>query len=137
LSKRNKHLIVGLVIVAAVGITGWEIFRPGEPPRVRELTGAEITALDPAAGSAEIEFAHPKTGKLMRLHGTVGEECEILLNGEPVTVADLQVGDTVDVRGRIHQSFTDVTVEALWVSARREVASSAPEADSETSPPTP
>lgn len=119
---RKVLIIIGIVVIAIVAIR----MRTSSETKVRELKGAVVTKFDPAARTAEIEFKHPKSGKPMRLAGTVTPECEVLVNNEPAELAELRVGDKVDVRGVIHQGFTEYTVEARWVNAHRPTAETQP-----------
>lgn len=122
---RQIGLVIGVVVLASA-LAGWQIVRPGGPPRERTLSGAVITQLDVAARTAEIEFIHPKTGDSVRLSGRVPPACEIQVNGLPATLAELRVGDMVDVGGTVQRRLLTYVVEAHWVSAARRAPASRP-----------
>jgi hypothetical protein len=69
-------------------------------PKVREVE-ATITFVDPSARRASIETTHPKSGAAVEVNGEVPPECTITINGQPADLADLRVGDSAVVRGRV------------------------------------
>jgi hypothetical protein len=116
-SAKRIRFIVILALVLAVGIVVWRIARP--QVAVRELKDATITMIDSGTGTAGIEFVHPKSGQKVPLSASVGPKCTITLDGKPVTLKDLRIGDKVDVRGVVTKSLADISVEPQQVTARR------------------
>jgi len=119
----KKVLVVGIIVVVVAGVASWRAVRRRPAPRTREITGATIRTLDVARQMAEVEFAHPKTGRRIRLTGTLAPGCEILVDGQPATLADLQVGDLVDVRGTV---YPDYSVQADRVCVYRALSDTSP-----------
>jgi len=124
-SAKNIRIVVLLVLVLAIGIVVWRVTRP--QAAVRELSNATITAIDAGAGTAEIEFVHPKSGQKVPLSANVGPKCSITLDGKPAALKDLRVGDKANVRGILTKSLLGSSVEPLEVTVKRGTgAASAP-----------
>jgi|GEM_PF-3480042 hypothetical protein len=102
----KKALVVGIIVVVVAGVASWRAVSRRPAPRTREIAGATIRMLDVARQTAEVEFAHPKTGRRIRLTGTLAPGCEILVDGQPATLADLRVGDLADVHGTVYPDYS-------------------------------
>lgn len=118
-TRRQARIIIILLVVVILGDLTWQLLRPRKAGKVRELTGATITAIDPHQRTAEIEFLHPKSGEKMRLAADVPAGCEILLDGKPLPLAELRVGDKVDVKGTINQTLLGASVHPQQVRVVR------------------
>lgn len=118
-SNRTIRIAAFVVIAAVVVICGYgyRMMRPIE----REVSG-RIVAIDAASRRAELEFAHPKTGQIIRLAGDVPPDCEVRIDGRPAELADLRPGDNVVVFGSLYRLTGSVT--AKWVRATRNTATS-------------
>ena len=101
-----------LVVVAtlAVAVT-YRLLRED----VRTITGT-ITRIDLETRTASIEFVHRKTGRTLRIDGTVPPDCDIRIDGRPARLSDLKVGQHTTVQGTIHR---DATISANWVRVTR------------------
>ena len=119
----KKGLILAALAIVVLAMIVWQILRRVPQARVRELANATITKLDPAKGVAEIEFVHPKSGREMKLTGSLAENCQIFINDQPATFAELRVGDKISVRGMVHP---DYSVEAEWVRVTRPASPTQP-----------
>lgn len=117
-ASHRKALIVTFIVVVAVAAIAWQAIKSIPRARYYTLEGAIITAIDPSARTAEIEFIHPRSGRVQRLSGTLAPGGQITLNGAPATIEDLKVGDTVTVGGMVGR---DLTVAADKVFATRPV----------------
>jgi hypothetical protein len=114
----KKALAIGAVLIVILAVAGWQL-RKSQGPRVRELAGATLTMIDAAKGSAEIEFVHPKSGRKLKLTGTMAPGCQILIDGQPAQLADVRVGDVADLKGTVYSTFSGYSVQADRVSIRR------------------
>lgn len=115
-AKARKGLIIGVIVVVAVIIVGWQVAKKLRPIEY-EIKDAKITKLDIAARSAAIEFVHPKTGLVTAVETTsIPDDCPVEINGRPAQLSDLRVGDVCNVRGMVH---ADRTVVPLWVHVTR------------------
>jgi hypothetical protein len=112
----RKALIVTFLVVVGVAAIAWQVIKSIPQARYYTLEGAIITAIDPPARTAEIEFIHPRSGRVQRLKGTLAPGGEITLDGAPATIDDLRVGDTVTVGGMVGR---DLNVAADKVLATR------------------
>lgn len=118
-------------MVAAIG---WQVAKLARP-REYELKSATITKLNTATRSGEIEFIHPKSGRTQKVSAQhIPEDCEVLINGQPAELSDVQVGDTVAVRGLV---YPDYTVEPRWVRVTRQAPQSQPAATQPATPDSP
>ncbi len=115
-AARRKWAIVigaGAVLVAA-GV--WRAVVWAQP-RAYELKSAVVTRLDVSARSGEIQFVHPKSGRTTYVGADrIPEDCEIRINGESATLADVQVGDTVAVRGLVYPLSRTVQPQQILVT---------------------
>ena len=114
----KKAVVVAAIVIVVLAVAGWRIARQRQLPRVREITGATITMLDVARQTAEVEFVHPKTGRMIKLPGTLAPGCQIFIDGQPAGLADLRVGDVASVRGTIYSGYS-VSVQADVVRVTR------------------
>ncbi len=132
----RKILIVAFIAIVAVAATAWQVIR--SIPRARYYTaeGAIITAIDAPSRTAEIEFIHPRDGRVRRLNGTLAPNGQITLNGAPATVDDLKVGDTVTVGGMVGRDLTVAADKVIATRATQNPAT-APSTQSTTQPSTP
>lgn len=69
-----------------------------------EMGRGTIRTLDVATRQASVEVIVPATGVTRELHGEVASDCAIEIDGKPATLADLRVGDAVEVRARIDRT---------------------------------
>jgi len=123
-SIHKSALIVAVLAVGAVGAVTWRAAHWARP-RQYELKAAVVTQLDVQARRGEIEFVHPKSGRTMTVAAEhIPENCEILVNGRPATLADVRVGDAVAVRGLINP--LDGSVQPEWVHVTRPADTAAP-----------
>jgi len=95
--KRRVWIIGSLAMLLIVALY------QGGTAKVREITGT-VTSLDPTARTASLVFAHPKTGEPIELSGQVPLECDIRIDDKPAQIAELKVGDVVQVRATIHNN---------------------------------
>lgn len=115
-ARGRKAVVVTFIVVVALAAITWQVIRSIPQTRYYTLEGALITAIDPQARTAEIEFIHPRSGRVQRLTGTLAPGGQITLNGRPATVDELMAGDTVTVGGMVGR---DLTVAADKVFATR------------------
>jgi hypothetical protein len=108
-------MVAGLVILCVVAI-GWETAQRALRTQVRTVEGT-IVQIDAATRQAAVEIVHPKTGKPLRIEGSVPEGCDIQIDGEAARLADLRVGERVRVEGTIKP---DLTIVANWVRVTRQ-----------------
>ncbi len=126
-SARKGLILTAIAVIIIAGLS-WKLLKRPKSQE-REITGARITKLDSATRTADIEFLHPKSGTDIKLHGTAAPDCEILINDQPATFADLRVGDVATLKG----VYSGSKVEAKSVHVRRGTAQSRPA--SSTAPP--
>jgi hypothetical protein len=119
----KKTVVVGAIVVVVLAVAGWRVSRLRQPPRVRELAGVTITMLDVAKQTAEVEFVHPKSGRTIRLSGTMAPGCQIFIDGQPARLADVRVGDVATVHGTV---YPDYSVQADLVRVTRAGPSTQP-----------
>ncbi len=71
---------------------------------VVEMGNGTIRSLDPVKRQASVEVILPATGTTRELQGDIAPDCAIEIDGKPAALADLRVGDSVQVRARIDRS---------------------------------
>jgi hypothetical protein len=118
----KTRIIIAVVGVAVVVIAAVQ-YRKQREKSLRQIQGT-ITSIDVASHMAAIEFVHPKSGQRFQLSGRVPPTCDIRINGEPATLADLKVGEQVRVEGSIDSSKR-VVAKSVWVT-RAPAPASAP-----------
>lgn len=119
----TKGLLLALIGLIVLGGVSWQVWRLTRP-RDYTLKSATITQIDAARRTGEVEFVHPKSGQTMRVTANyIPPECEITINGEPATLADVRVGDTVAVHGT---AYADNTVKPAWVRVKRTTGATQP-----------
>lgn len=128
----RKALLLTILGAAVLGGVAWQIVRAIPTPRVRTLANARITHIDAAARAAEIEFTHPRSGKVTRLNGVLKPDGQVFVDGEPATIADVRVGDLVEVKGMV---IPPDRVEAEWVRVTRSPSTTRPAATQPSSAP--
>jgi hypothetical protein len=116
LARRHKALLLTLVVVVVLAAVAYQVYRSIPRARVGQIDAATVTAVNPEQRTAEIEFTHPRSGRLIRLKGTLAPAGQLLIDGEPAPLAELRVGDRVAVRGTL---YPDYTVTAEWVRVQR------------------
>jgi hypothetical protein len=109
----KTRLIIAVVAIVVVIVVGSE-YRRQQKDSVRQIEGT-ITAIDVAARQASVEFVHPKSGQRFQLAGDVPADCEIRIDDKPATLADLKVGDVVQVKGTMGDNRR-VTATAVWAT---------------------
>lgn len=114
---RQTRTIVVIAVVVAVAV-GYFIFV--NMPRVFDVEGT-ITWIDPEKNEASIEFLASWSGKIHEITGRVPTDCEILLNGEPATLADLEAGDSAKVKAEYVRKTK--TIRPLRVQVTRPAGS--------------
>lgn len=115
-TQRKAAILVGLGVVLVIAVV-WRVVLWTQP-REYELKSAVVTRLDVPGRSGEIQFVHPKSGRTMFVAADhIPEDCEILINGERATLADVRVGDTVAVRGLVNP--LNQSVQPEWVHVTR------------------
>lgn len=92
-------------------------------PREYEVPSATVTKLDLAKRTAEIEFVHPKNGRMIAVAGSIPRDCTIYIDDKLAQLDDVRVGDSVAVRGMI---YADHTVRPNWVRVKRGLAATQP-----------
>lgn len=122
--------VIGLLALAALGLYS---ARSSLSTAVRTVSGV-ITQLDVPTRAAAMEITLPRTGKTVEIKGQVAPDCEIRIDGAAGTLADLKVGDAVEVTGAFSRSRT---VTAQRVLVRRAAMGSATQAAPVPPPPTP
>lgn len=120
--RRLVVALVGVVVVAALGAhQAWKTLRP----RVVTVQGT-VGTIDLVNRSAALQIVHPKTGQLIEIPGSVPDNCEITIDGQPATLADVRSGEMVTVNGAL-SATGKATVN--WVRVHRAAApTSAPTA---------
>jgi hypothetical protein len=91
-----------LAVVLIVGLAAFEFLRSSSRRFVHEASGT-VVAVDSAARTAKLEMIDPANGATRQFDGAIPETCKITVNGTPATLADLRVGDAVQVRVRIER----------------------------------
>lgn len=115
-TRRKAVVLIGLGAALVVAVV-WRVVLWTQP-REYELKSAVVTQLDVQARSGEIQFVHPKSGRTMLVAADhIPEDCEILINGQRATLADVHVGDTVAVRGLVNP--LNQSVQPQWVHVTR------------------
>lgn len=106
-SRAARKWVLAVVLVVA-GVAAIEFLRTSSRRFVHEASGT-VVAVDPAARTAKLEMIDPANGATRQFDGAIPETCTITLNGRPAALADLRVGDAVQVRVRIerHGSRSD------------------------------
>ena len=106
-SRAARKWVLAVVLVVA-GVAAIEFLRTSSRRFVHEASGT-VVAVDPAARTAKLEMIDPANGATRQFDGAIPETCKITINGRPATLADLRVGDAVQVRVRIerHGSRSD------------------------------
>ena len=121
----QKALILTVFGLVVAGLAIWQVRRLAQP-REYDLKSATVTKLDAAKRSGEIEFVHPKSGQAMTVTAKeIPADCQISINGNPATLADVRVGDTVGVRGLIYADHT-VKPQRIRVTRAEAATQSAP-----------
>lgn len=134
-TARRNTLIVGALGVVLVTAVAWRAARWGQP-REYELKSAVVTRLDVQKRTGEIEFIHPRSGRTMTVSADrIPDDCEILVDGKDADLADVRVGDVVDVRGLVNP--LDQSVRPHRVHVRRAVPATGPVTASPGGPRTP
>ncbi len=110
--------LAGIVVIIGAGI--WYAVRATTPIE-RSIKGT-ILEIDPQARTATLEFIHPKTQQRFPLTGEIADDCAILLNGRPLTPADLRVGMRVEAHGLLYRGMMAPRVVATRVSVLDEGA---------------
>ena len=124
-SAGKKILLLSIIGVVAAGAIVWQVVRAVPRARAAKIDSAVITFIDPKTRRAEIEFIHPRSGRVTTISGTLAPNGVVTINGQAATVDDLRVGDRASVGGMFHP---DATVVAEWVRVTR------PEGASSTQP---
>lgn len=109
----------GLVVVAIL----WSAFHVRTTTVKRELEGGKVISLDPETRTGTLEYIHPESGQRIELSGTIPPGTEILINGEPATLEEIEVGELVTVEGRIDHK-RNITVN--WIHVDRESPATTP-----------
>lgn len=122
--------VIGLLALAALGLYS---ARSSLSTSVRTVSGV-ITQLDVPTRAAAMEIVLPRTGKTVEIRGQVAPECEIRIDGAVGTLADVKVGDAVEVTGAFSRNKT---VTAQRVLVRRATTGSATQAAPAPPQPTP
>lgn len=119
LSKSQK-IFIG--IAALLGFCIWAGFYVYDEfkPRHRAVDGT-LVALDAASRTATLSFIHPKSGESMTLKGTVAEDCEILIDGNPQSLGELRAGMQATVEATV-RSGSAVTATRIAVRTARSSA---------------
>jgi hypothetical protein len=113
--KSRGGLMGALVLLVALSIGGVYAYKAVQP-REGKVRGS-IAAIDVSARTAMLDVIHPKTGVAFQVSGTVQDDCRVELDGAPVGLEQLRVGDTVEVRGLM--SRLTGSMEATEVRAKR------------------
>jgi hypothetical protein len=91
----NKKVTIGIVIAAVAIMIIYGIVQYMFRPRIVEVTGT-ITHVVPEERKASFEFEW--RGDMMEKTAEVPEDCELLLNGEPVEMKAFRAGDQAEVK---------------------------------------
>ena len=75
-----------------------------------------VTSIDLQTRNASIEITHPETGRTLLIEGYVPPECDIRINGMPVELSALRVGDQAEVEGTLQRGEP---ISVNWVRVQR------------------
>lgn len=110
--KRIATALIGVAVLATAGLGyAYRELRP----KVHTVEGT-IVQLDPESRRATIEIRHPRTGQLIDVRGEVPADCEIHIDGQPASLADLKLGERARVQGTI---TVNGRITARWVRVHR------------------
>jgi hypothetical protein len=119
--RQKKPWVIAALLILCVVAIGWETTRRIGQTQVRTAEGT-IVQIDTATRQAVFEIVHPKTGKPLRIEGSVPQECDIQIDGKAAQLADLRVGEKVRAEGTI---YPDLAIVVNWVRVHRPVAATA------------
>lgn len=110
----NKFVRVALFVVLALGVIGFGYGFKLAAPIEREVSG-KIVSLDVATRRGEFEFVHPKNGQPIKLVGDIAPECAITIDGATANLADLRVGESARIYGRLSRLSGEVVAQRVQV----------------------
>ena len=113
-SKTPLWIGIAVIVIGAILISARGYFAG---PSTREIeTSFVITFLDASRDHAVIECDHPLRGTKVEQPINIPESCEISINGEPATLADLKIGDEGIGRGVWNRETKSVDPLSLAVT---------------------
>lgn len=121
-ARQRLVLIMAAAATGVMALAGIVAARLLSEEQSVTVTG-RIVRIDLEARTAAIEFRHPKSGQLMTVEGDIPTACDIQIDGRPASLADLQVDETITVRGTIHW---DHSISAEWARVTRAQPMTAP-----------
>jgi hypothetical protein len=132
----GKTFAIGGAAVAILGV-GYYLVLPDAMAAVKvyPLDG-KITWVDYDTREASLEFKHPRTGTLREMTKEIPEDCEILIDGQAASFADLRVGDEVLVQGKWNRRTKEIHILSVTL-VERPLAAPEPSEPSESSAPAP
>ncbi len=125
----TTRIVIFAIIVIVVGVSIY--FRQSAQSEPRTVTGA-ITAIEGDRVTARVP--HPKTGQPIELSTTLAPNCPITLDGRPISLADLRIGDRISADGSLVRGSGRIVVHAVRVER---AAASAPAASAPVESATP
>lgn len=119
----TMRIVIFAIIVIVVGVSIY--FRQSAQSEPRTVVGS-ITAIEGDRVTARVP--HPKTGQPIELSTTLAPNCPITLDGRPIALADLRVGDRISADGSLVRGSGRIVVHAVRVErgAASAPAASAP-----------
>lgn len=112
ISRGRQVLVLAVLLAIVLVAVGYQVYRSIPRARVAQVDNALVTAVNVEQRTAEIEFTHPRSGRTIRVKGTLAPDGQLLVNDEPAPLSALRVGDRVSVRGTLYPNYT---VTAEWV----------------------
>lgn len=126
LTKRNRQLLITVVVLASLGgisVYAWRLLQPRHAS-----IDVTIVSIDPATRSGVVRFVHPKSGEQYELRGELAPDCEIIVGGRPADVEAIQPGDRAHADGLFYRTgrivATRLEVKGKAVTAADGAASS-------------
>jgi hypothetical protein len=113
---RKESWVIAVLVILCVVAIGWEATRRMGQTQIRAAEGT-IVQIDTATRQAVFEIVHPKTGKPLRIEGSVPQDCDIQIDGKASRLTDLRVGEDVRAEATI---YPDLTVVINWVRVSRQ-----------------
>ena len=111
----HNALLMGVILWGSVGGC-----RKSEPSiSVHELAGT-ILSVDVEDRKLTLQFRAEDSGEMRTIEGTVPADAEIVINDRPAKLADIRIGEFVNVVGSLERRGNERTVTALKISVTRD-----------------
>lgn len=115
----NRRVVLPVLALGAAGLlVAVGCGKKDEGPKYKVIEG-KVTVIDPSSDEVEMLWYNPEKMKETKVRGTLDSQAEIFINGRTAKLADVVVGDQVEVTGRIEKHDGEPKLVAVKVHVER------------------